>query len=211
MAETTSLQLAADLRVSWQVATDGLDAAERLLAIEVARLSRRPVDEVRIGRSCPHCGSSQHGRPVLLGGAGRRPDLSLSLSRAPGMVLVAVSCHHRVGVDIERLDAAGTLASTTVVLHPEEHARGAAELTRVWVRKESVLKATGEGLRVDPAQVRLSAPDEEPRVLEWPADHDPGSVWMADMRIDGYAACVSVLRDGTRLSSPTGAPGVVPL
>ena len=50
---------------------------------------------------------------------------------------------------------------------PAEAATGRA---RVWVRKESVLKATGDGLARDPRLVVVSPPFDRPRVLAWPEE-----------------------------------------
>jgi 4'-phosphopantetheinyl transferase len=106
--------------------------------------------------------------------------------------VVALSGDHPVGVDIERVDEASGLASARVVLHPEERAGSADELTKVWVRKESLLKATGDGLRVAPADIRLSRPVDAPRLLEWVGRELPAAS-MRDLAIDGYSACLTVL------------------
>jgi 4'-phosphopantetheinyl transferase len=125
------------------------------------------------------------------------------------VALVAVSRGRLVGVDIEKLDAAGPMARRDAVLHPDERARDTEELTTTWVRKESLLKATGDGLRVDPAEIRLSDPDEEPRLLEWAGDRVLAATWMADLRIDGFTACVTVLADRIDLSSRPAAPAAL--
>ena len=82
--------------------------------------------------------------------------------------------------------------STDLLLHPQEEAHGPADLTTLWVRKESLLKATGDGLRVEPAFLRLSDASEMPRLLDWPGGA-VGPTALQDLPIDGYVACVSVL------------------
>lgn len=167
------------VRVAWQPVQDDAQAADRLLAAQVAEVLRCPVAQVRIARSCPHCGGSDHGVPVVLS-EHPGPPPQVSLSRAPGVVVVAVSSRHRVGVDIERLDATWPDGTAGAVLHPGEQASSATELTRLWVRKESVLKATGQGLRTDPSAVLLG-------------ELDPSEAAVQDLQIDGYAACLAVV------------------
>ncbi len=191
------------MRVAWRQVTDQPDAADRLLASEVADVLGCNEADVRLGRHCQHCGSSRHGRPVVLAGGGEHPP-SVSLSRAPGLVLVAVSRDHPVGVDVEQGDAAGP-AGAAEVLHAEERARTPSERTTVWVRKESLLKATGDGLLVDPTRIRLTEPDEEPRLIEWAGGPPLPDLWMHDLRIDGYAVCLTVLVGSAWLTRQPGA------
>ena len=65
----------------------------------------------------------------------------------------------------------------------------------MWVRKESVLKATGHGLTIDPRSIRVSAPDRRPELLIWPADEQEiGPSQMFDLDVpEGYSAAVTVL------------------
>lgn len=93
--------------------------------------------------------------------------LGVSLSRAlSGNVgVVAVCVEGRVGIDIEATGAAAFAGFDDVALHPDERCATDIERTRLWVRKEAVLKAHGTGLVTDPRQLRL---DEDGRVLEGP-------------------------------------------
>ena len=180
------------VRVVWQLGEDRPGIADQLLADEVADVLGRNPDKIRVGRRCPRCGSAEHGRPVILKGAGKRPP-HVSIARAPGVVVVAVSTEHPVGVDVERLDRAWPPGSTDLLVHAQEHHPDApAGLTRSWVRKESLLKATGDGLHVEPALLRLSDPSEMPRLLDWPGGA-AGTTALQDLEIDGYVACVAVL------------------
>ena len=181
------------VRVTWQAVRHQPDAAARLLISEVAELLGCPEAEVRLGHHCQRCGSPDHGRPVVLTDLDERPPV-VSLSRAAGVVVVALSRDRPVGIDIELAGAAGRPGPTEVLLHDRERAATAEERTTVWVRKESLLKATGDGLHVDPTLIRLTAPDRRPRILEWPGGEAPAA-WMQDLDIDGYAACVTVLGD----------------
>ena len=178
------------VRVVWQLVEDDPGAADRLLVDEVADVLGCSPDEVRATRFCPRCGSAEHGRPGVVVEAGGPPPY-VSVARALGVVVVAVSTDHPVGVDVERLDLSWPAGSTAVLLHPRERTVEAGELTTAWVRKESLLKATGDGLHVEPALLRLTDRGA-PRVLDWP-DGPEGGTALRDLEIDGYAACVSLV------------------
>ncbi len=170
----------------------GADAS-LLLRREVSRVLGVPGTDVRLSHACPRCGSSDHGRPVLTRPAAARA-LWVSVSRADDVALVAVSSGAAVGVDVERRDAARFTGYDEVALHPGETATTAEARATTWVRKESLLKATGDGLRVDLRRIRLGDADQPPRLVAWSAPSaPPGSVWMHDVAIPGHVACLSVL------------------
>ncbi|GAA4674797.1 hypothetical protein [Nocardioides nanhaiensis] len=105
-----------------------------------------------LGRLCPHCAATTHGRP-------RAPGVHVSLAYAPGLAVLASSPTTPLGVDVERSDVAPPPPFT-----PSS-----------WTAVEAVLKLTGEGLRRDPATVR---PHDEARLL--PLDLPPGFTgWLA--------------------------------
>lgn len=146
-----------------------------------------PASEVPIRRFCARCGASDHGKPYLDGttlrATGHEPPapLHFSVSHAGGRVLVALG-PVPVGVDLARVadvtpDAAGA------ILAPGERASGAKELAIMWARKEAVLKATGDGLAIDPTRVRVSPPDAPPTLLAWPRGATDG-VRMTDLHLD---------------------------
>lgn len=171
------------------------DLAAALLRDAVGQAVGLPARDVLLSRSCRHCGSSEHGRPVLLG-HDRGDQVFLSLSRAGDLALAAVSRRGPVGVDVEPLDGPRFAGFDGVALHAEEVAPSVEARATTWVRKESLLKATGDGLHVDPRQIRLSDPGEPPRLIEWSAPAAaPAYVWMQDLAIEGHAACVTVLTD----------------
>lgn len=89
---------------------------------------------------------------------------------------MAVARRHPVGVDVEQVDLRVDLDSVTGhVLTPTERRclAGSPEdgrrerFFRYWTRKESVLKATGDGLRVPLQNLTMSAPDERPELRNW--------------------------------------------
>jgi len=110
-----------------------------------------------------------NGKPALAGGP------AFNLSRAGDAALIALADHGRLGVDLERSGRVRDLEAVAArILHPDERPAWAelppsereAAFTRVWTRKEALLKATGEGLRRDPATllVGLDAGAAERRV-----------------------------------------------
>lgn len=165
--------------------------ADALLAEEVRRFAETRSDPVRIARLCPACGSSTHGRPIVVG----RPDVHLSLARAGDWTLVAVSDRGPVGVDMESAEPADVAALHRAACHHLERAVDAHATALLWSRKESLLKATGHGVRLRPDQLRLTEPGEPPRLLEWPASGGARpTVWMADLVLPGpVVGAVSLL------------------
>ncbi|MEU8616910.1 4'-phosphopantetheinyl transferase superfamily protein [Streptomyces sp. NPDC048623] len=149
-----------------------------------------------------------HGKPYLDDAA-----LEFSLSHSGELVAVALSPDAPVGVDVERVpEASGELPLP--VLSPAERAaydevpepERAAAFTTYWVRKEAVLKATGEGLRVDPARLTVAAPGRPAALLGWDGrdgvrngvqPHPPVRLYDLGLdAVDGYRGAVALLGGG---------------
>ncbi len=164
--------------------TDRPAAADELLRDEVARRTGLPLTDVVIGRVCPRCGSREHGRPLVLTPPG---PMHLSVGRARGITVVAVGDTGPVGIDVEPAGAASFAGFDEVVLHQAERAADARGRTRTWVRKEALLKATGEGLRTDPRTIRVDA--------GCVALTDGATAWLRDIdvSIGDWAVAVAVL------------------
>ena len=115
-----------------------------------------------VDRLCLRCGRD-HAPPKVNGG----PHLSVSHS---GDVVAVGACREaEIGIDIERVQdldvesiAAAACASTEL-----KYVTSAAELLTTWVRKESILKATGDGLDVSPRGVRVTPPHEPPLLISY--------------------------------------------
>jgi 4'-phosphopantetheinyl transferase len=116
------------VRITWLPSEDVDPAALVRLVGEVAG----STEGVSIVRACRGCGSDRHGKPQVVVPAGS-PAVHLSLSRSGGRAVVAVTDAGPVGVDLEHVRA------------------GATDDLVAWVRAESLVKATGHGLTIDPA------------------------------------------------------------
>lgn len=162
-------------------------------------------EEILLDRTCPDCGKP-HGAPRLPSDSGPY----VSISHSGDRVAVAVSQYDRLGVDVEET---GRLFGTDLeshVLSAAERARGDhSGLVTYWTRKEAILKATGDGLRIPMTELTVSAPAEPPRLLAWGSRPrqveritmhalDPGS---------GYAACLALIdQPDVRVHEEQAAP-----
>lgn len=164
---------------------------------------------VRLDNTCAHCGAP-HGKPRALDAGA--PEFSLSHSGE--VVLVATSMAGPVGVDVESAGIApvgvperedtdpDALVATMLAPSERQHLAGvaptdvSAALLRTWTRKEAVLKATGQGLRIEPADVEVSAPDQPPALVSLPMGGTTltqTAFTLADVRVpDGYLAAVAI-------------------
>ena len=86
-----------------------------------------------------------------------------------------------------------------------------------WTRKEALLKATGDGLRVAPAALTVTPPDAPPALVAWEAtaplaaaahlfDLSPGSGHVASLAVLGPRLGV-VERDGDALLAALSSAG----
>ncbi len=114
-----------------------------------------------------------HGR--ICNGGRDAEGMHLSLSHSAPDAAIAIGWHTRIGIDVEQAAQAQTafesrsLYMSTAELQQldalpsvERH----LQALRVWCMKEAALKATGQGLAIDPRQVSLqrAGPDRNERL-----------------------------------------------
>lgn len=174
-------------------------AAALLRAAAGDRLGIAPT-AVQVARRCSSCGAP-HGKPHLPG-----TGLFVSVSHSHHLVAVAVTSSGPVGIDVEHVAPRDTAGLARVVLAPDECASDAAGFYRYWCRKEAVVKATGEGLRVPLVEVRVSAPETQPRLVGYRGERPACA--LADLDVGPrYAGALAVLADGNlHLVAHDGTP-----
>lgn len=161
----------------------------------LARYTGHPANQVRVDRTCPGCGES-HGKPRL-----PEFDLYVSVSHADDLIGVAVTRVGPVGIDVERIDRTLDHAALARYVLSRDEVLGpsatdlAGAFHRAWTRKESILKATGDGLRVPLPTLTLSAADRPARLLTATTRPDlPSRAHITDLRpTPDHLAAVTVL------------------
>lgn len=147
--------------VFWSSATERAD--DVLVARINALLGPGPVS---VGRLCPRCASSEHGRPWARFGD---VDVAVSVSRSGQHLVTAIAPGAgAVGVDVEEI-AAIERSWPDTVLAPGERAETPLDRARMWVAKEAILKVEGTGLSRPMDEVRLA--DHDVDWLEAPAGY----------------------------------------
>ena len=182
---------------AWRVSrvTNAEDRTRQIAGAALLRLAAGHLADVDpamicVDRTCDTCGQP-HGRPRLVG-----TDIQASISHSGDRIAVALTRAGNVGVDIERISAIDLAEMASGVLGIEEHAHSATDFFVYWVRKESVVKATGDGVVAPLERVRVSRPSEPPTLLAYP-DRAPAAATITDLHPgDGYVAAVTVLGTG---------------
>jgi 4'-phosphopantetheinyl transferase len=167
--------------------------AAALLRLAVAAHLGTAAASVGVSRACDSCGRP-HGRPRVPG-----TGVHVSLSHSGDRVAVAFTRAGAVGVDVEQITDVDLAILTSTVLAPAEVGTitSAPGFFTHWTRKESVLKATGDGLAVPMTDVVLTSPDACPRLLHYPG-RDTLPARMVDLHPGaGYAAALTVLVGNT--------------
>lgn len=162
-------------------------AAHVALRQIVARYTGEPPSAIEIG-------IAEHGKPYLTA----HPELRLNLSHSGEYALLAITDGRDVGVDIERMrgqrptrDIAERFFAPAEVqaLLAEPVERQTAAFFAIWSRKESYIKARGEGLGI-PLHSFVVSVGTEATLID-PEDRDRWRMYALDVP-EGYAAALCV-------------------
>ncbi len=176
----------------YQMAADRarFTVAAALLRLVAGRQLGIGPRQVAVDRSCPRC-ERAHGKPILRGAGAPH----VSISHSAELIALAVTEAAPIGVDVEAVverDHAG-LAAT--FLAGTEAVDGPAAFYTLWTRKEAVVKATGDGLRMPLTEVLVGDPAGPARLISYGGAQLPSC--LRDLRLEpGYAGAVAVLADG---------------
>lgn len=157
-----------------------------LLRVATGRRAGVPPASLHVHRDCPGCGSTEHGRPNVRGAG-----VHVSVSHSGALAGVSLCARGRTGLDVQRvgpLELARRLGPSLVTTG-NTSTWTASDWWRVWVRKEAVVKATGDGLSVELDRVVVNGPRSAPVLQSY-----PGSVTvdLVDLTAPhGYVAAVA--------------------
>lgn len=168
-----------------------------LAKIAIAGRLDLPATEIEFDASCTGCGN-QHGPPRLAG-----TDLVFSIAHSGDRIGLALCRGGAIGLDVEatsRQLSDGTLSYT---LNETELAAIAGWTASeradaffvYWARKEALMKATGQGLRLPLRRITLTEPGSPPRLLAGTdATPAPERTRLADLHAgQGYVAALAAL------------------
>jgi 4'-phosphopantetheinyl transferase len=187
--------------------------AAALLRVIAGRMLDVAPEQVRVDRQCATCGRP-HGKPSLGAGAPQ-----VSISHSGDWVALAACRDAPVGVDVEHAARPTDYAAlATHVLGPAEApaATDEAAFLRYWVRKEALVKATGDGIGAGLRQVTVTPPGEPARLLHYPGRPGLSAVLRDLDGRPGHPAAVAVLtssplevaeHDAAPLLRAPGRPG----
>jgi hypothetical protein len=91
----------------------------------------------------------------------------VSLARTPGATIVALTDAGPVGVDVTTARDGPVSGARRLRRVPAQFDPGATNRAITGVRTESLLKALGTGLTIDPGLIELSAPTEPAVITDW--------------------------------------------
>jgi len=161
----------------------------------LSRYVRLPAAEIRFEYQT-------NGKPAIT--AVQNPGrLQFSVSHSAQLALIAVSADYRLGIDIEKIRTSADIAALSGQFFSARENASLRSLPQslqlqgffaCWTRKESFLKATGDGLFFPLSDFTVSThPEAAPVIEEIRGDTLAGKHWfLADLPVgDGYRATLA--------------------
>lgn len=179
--------------------------AHAMLRDVLGRYLDRSARDIQIGRD-------SFGKPYLIE-AGSPALLHFNLSHSGEVVLAAVARDRSVGIDVEEIRPIDDLDSlVSAFFSPQEQAAILSEQSpareqaffRCWTRKESYIKALGQGMSIPLNSFDTEiASGESGRLLPGAAERpEVKAWWLTDLALpDGYAGALTVEEGVERLRS----------
>jgi 4'-phosphopantetheinyl transferase len=141
------------------------------------------------------------GKPMLVTGSAPY-DISFNLSHSGDIVLYAITQHHKIGIDVERIRDLDVMQIARRFFTQGEldeieraHERNRSELFfKYWTRKEAMIKGFGKGVSIPMEQIDVSSLNggflSSPKTLL--ANDQHPSLYVQDLFPgDGYAAAIA--------------------
>ncbi|MFT4286062.1 4'-phosphopantetheinyl transferase family protein [Nocardioides sp.] len=155
-------------------------AAHVLVRAAAAELLGADPAELVLEQRCPDCERTDHGRPAIAG-----TGLHVSLSHTRGWV-AAAAAERPVGIDVERIRPVSPGVVARMLTESEQEwlwrqPDADRAFTRLWVRKEALVKA-GAGRLADAGRLDVLAGGEpavriaDRELVEW-TDGDAVGCW----------------------------------
>jgi 4'-phosphopantetheinyl transferase len=151
-----------------------------------------PAASIALDRACDLCGEP-HGRPRVIDA-----DVHVSVSHSGNVVAVALTTEGPVGVDVEAVVAGRgadyrEICPSVCTADEQFFVTGRDAFFTFWTRKEAVLKARGQGLRLPMTDVVVTPPEQQPNLVSF-AGGAPPPCRMSDLDAgDGYTGAIAVL------------------
>lgn len=145
----TPVEAARRDRLVQRVDREAFDAAHRLVRVCAGELLAIDPGEVDLEQRCGTCGRGGHGRPRVRG----HPEVFVSLSHTRGQV-AAVASDRPCGIDVEWRAASIPRGAVTAGERSwlDRRPDPSTDFTRLWVRKEALVKC---GLALHPGDLEV--------------------------------------------------------
>jgi 4'-phosphopantetheinyl transferase len=138
-----------------------------------------------------------HGKPSLAGD----PSWQFNVSHSRDLAVIAITRDHPLGIDLELIDPEFPISEVapTILTPGEQLALAALPTTtqpahffQLWTLKESLVKALGAGLSLDPREIHLRLPSE---ILSAPPSLRQATIVpLTSLTLHpGYAAALAIL------------------